>query len=421
MITSSTRAHASSGPSVETRSTSRAERGGDFREELTRTRELERADERSTDTDRASAEDARAPTDGERASDDTRSSADGARSKSDSEHSSAQARATRDDPSESESAHDDVTTDASTQDVANEGEPVDSEAKVALFAESATERPASTVTAARSAGDKDTSALEAAKPEAALVVPTITTPVALDVLDATPGLEARLHALFAAGDDAAPDPSAPKTSTTPVAPVGASATAPTADATAAVVDPTAHAAPELARSAASSQGSSETASSAIAALAGRNASTADVAAIPQAPVTRLSPADLPQFFETVQVRVDGALGNAFVELEPPELGRLTFELSLQPDGGVRADVRAENQDGFAALGARVTEMRTALIERGFTSADVQISLGLGERESHHGSDSKSPRGSRNQSTRELDAERVLALARSVAGSIDVWA
>lgn len=157
----------------------------------------------------------------------------------------------------------------------------------------------------------------------------------------------------------------------------------------------------------------------------RGAMRADDAAppAPSAPVapTRLAPAQLPQFLENLQVRVDGAAGSALVELEPPDLGRLTVELSLQPEGGVRAEVRAERRDGYAAVEARLPELRTSLVERGFASADVQLSLGLAQRDARGEPGSAPPRRSARGTVQELAPERVLALAHQRSGSIDVWA
>jgi flagellar hook-length control protein FliK len=146
-------------------------------------------------------------------------------------------------------------------------------------------------------------------------------------------------------------------------------------------------------------------------------------AAPTAPVSvaRLTPAELPQFLDGLAVRVDGPAASAFVELEPVDLGRLTIELSLQPEGGVRAEVRAERPDGFAAIEARLPELRASLIGRGFASADVQLSLGLSQRDSRGNPEPSSPRRSRRDAGRGLDTERVLALAPSPSGSIDLWA
>lgn len=144
---------------------------------------------------------------------------------------------------------------------------------------------------------------------------------------------------------------------------------------------------------------------------------------PTAPVAppRLAPPELPNFLESLQVRVDGSAGTALVELEPLDLGRLTVELSLQPDGGVRADVRAERPDGYAAVEARLPELRAALVERGFASADVQLSLGLPDRGARREPEPGLGRRGARESGLALEAERVLALAPSGAGSIDVWA
>jgi len=395
MITSSTPAYPGSTPSVDPRSGARTEHGGEFREEVARGRARERTGERSVVATRSSA----------------------------AQRSSADDEATHDVPSERESVQDDATDDSSAPTSVNDGDTLDSEPNADHVGEVDPQRSAVVASVARRVGSRDAASPQAAKAESDPVVPStpILSTAAIEMLAATHGLESRMQALFSAGDDVAPANQALKAATTPITMVGATPSPASVEAAISIVDPSAHGGSELVRTDSALRVSSETGSPAMAHLAGRSAPTADISGIPPAPVPRLSPAELPQFFETLQVRVDGALGNAFVELEPPELGRLTVELSLQPDGGVRADVRAENQDGFAALGARLQEMRTALLDRGFTSADVQLSFGLGEREAHRESDSKSPRRSHQESNRELDAERVLALATSGGRSIDVWA
>jgi len=151
------------------------------------------------------------------------------------------------------------------------------------------------------------------------------------------------------------------------------------------------------------------------------ASIADAAPAASTTPARLAPAEIPQFLKDLQVRVDGTAGSAFVELEPIALGRLTVELSLQPEGGVRADVRAERPDGFAAIEARLPELRAALLERGFASADVQISLGLGQRDARREGDDMQSRHARRDGSQTIDTQRVLALAPNRTGSIDLWA
>ncbi len=146
-------------------------------------------------------------------------------------------------------------------------------------------------------------------------------------------------------------------------------------------------------------------------------STPATAAAPQ----RLAPAELPQFLRNLAVRVDGNAGSALIELEPLDLGRMTVELTLQPEGGVRAEVRAERPDGLAAIEARLTELRASLIERGFASADIQLSLGLAQRDAGRENAPSTSRRGRKSADRELETERVLALSPKSAGSIDLWA
>lgn len=143
---------------------------------------------------------------------------------------------------------------------------------------------------------------------------------------------------------------------------------------------------------------------------------------PTAPTPqRLAPAELPQFLQNLAVRVDGSANTALIELEPLDLGRMTVELTLQPEGGVRAEVRAERPDGFAAIEARLTELRASLIERGFASADIQLSLGLAQRDAGRENNASTSRRGRKHAADQLETERVLALSPKSPGSIDLWA
>ncbi len=141
----------------------------------------------------------------------------------------------------------------------------------------------------------------------------------------------------------------------------------------------------------------------------------------EVPPQRLTPAELPQFLQSLAVHVDAPAGSATVELEPLELGRLTVELTLQPEGGLRAEVRAERPDGYAAIEARLPELRASLIERGFANADIQLSLGLAQRESRRDAPSSGPRRGRSDTNRPLETERVRALVPNGVGSVDLWA
>lgn len=143
---------------------------------------------------------------------------------------------------------------------------------------------------------------------------------------------------------------------------------------------------------------------------------------PTAPTPqRLAPAELPQFLQSLAVRVDGSANTALIELEPLDLGRMTVELTLQPEGGVRAEVRAERPDGYAAIEARLTELRASLIERGFASADIQLSLGLAQRDAGRENNASTSRRGRKHAADQLETERVLALSPKSPGSIDLWA
>src|SRR4029077_16025972 len=102
---------------------------------------------------------------------------------------------------------------------------------------------------------------------------------------------------------------------------------------------------------------------------------ADVAATRAPVAARLSPAELPAFLERLAVRIDAPERSAVVHLEPAELGRLSIALSVEPGGHVRAELHAQRPEGYSALEARLPELQASLIERGFTSATLNLSLG----------------------------------------------
>lgn len=139
---------------------------------------------------------------------------------------------------------------------------------------------------------------------------------------------------------------------------------------------------------------------------------------------RLSPAELPAFLQGLAVRIDAPQRSAVVDLEPVELGRVRISLSLEGDGHVRADVHAQRPEGYAALEARLPELRASLVERGFTDASVNLSLGLPDSRSQRsggegGRGSSSPDRGRALAAAEIRALLPAAPARH--GAIDLWA
>jgi flagellar hook-length control protein FliK len=110
-----------------------------------------------------------------------------------------------------------------------------------------------------------------------------------------------------------------------------------------------------------------------------------------------------------------------VELDPPELGRLSIALSLEGGGRVRAEMRAEQPSGYAALQSQLSQLHASLIERGFTSASVDLQLGL----AHQGSQQSSAQrdGSRSSAgaRQTLGDADVRALVPAPSGAIDMWA
>lgn len=139
---------------------------------------------------------------------------------------------------------------------------------------------------------------------------------------------------------------------------------------------------------------------------------------------RVSPAELPGFLQGLAVRIDAPQRTAVVDLEPAELGRVSISLSLERDGHVRADVHAQRPEGYAALEARLPELRASLIERGFSDASVNLSLGLPDSRSQR-SGAEGRRGSSNSDRgRTLAAAEIQALLPTPParhGAVDLWA
>jgi flagellar hook-length control protein FliK len=145
-------------------------------------------------------------------------------------------------------------------------------------------------------------------------------------------------------------------------------------------------------------------------------------ASPSAPAPiRATPAELPSVFDRLAVHVHSADRKAIVELDPPELGRLSIALSLESGGRVRAEMRAERPSGYAALHSQLSQLHASLIERGFTSASVDLQLGLSNHDSQQSSAQRDGSRSSGGARRTLADADVRALVAAPAGAIDMWA
>jgi flagellar hook-length control protein FliK len=135
---------------------------------------------------------------------------------------------------------------------------------------------------------------------------------------------------------------------------------------------------------------------------------------------RVPPAEFPAFLDKLAVRVDASANRALVELEPPALGRLTVEIVVEDDR-IRADVRVERPEGLAALEARLPELRASFTERGFTAADVQLSLGFDQPASSQRDARETQRSTRSARELDLAPELLESLVPARAGGLDLWA
>ena len=146
------------------------------------------------------------------------------------------------------------------------------------------------------------------------------------------------------------------------------------------------------------------------------------AAVEKPPATiRATPAELPRVFDRLAVRVHDADRKAVVELDPPELGRLSIALSLEGGGRVRAEMRAEQPSGYAALQSQISQLHASLIERGFTSASVDLQLGLANQDSQQSGARRGGSRARAGAQETLSDADVRAIARAHDSAIDMWA
>jgi hypothetical protein len=78
-----------------------------------------------------------------------------------------------------------------------------------------------------------------------------------------------------------------------------------------------------------------------------------------------------------QVRVHLAPrdGEAHIELQPRELGRISIHVTVA-DGKMRTEVRAEKREALDAIQAHLPELRATLRDSGIVTQDFQFSLGL---------------------------------------------
>jgi flagellar hook-length control protein FliK len=91
---------------------------------------------------------------------------------------------------------------------------------------------------------------------------------------------------------------------------------------------------------------------------------------------------------------------------------------------VRADVHAQRPEGYAALEARLPELRASLIERGFENASVNLSLGMPDsRSQRSGAEGgrENPSLHRGRTLAQAEIRALLQSAPARLGAIDLWA
>ena len=157
------------------------------------------------------------------------------------------------------------------------------------------------------------------------------------------------------------------------------------------------------------------------ALAASVAPATSEAAAPAPAPEHLTPAELPALFERLAVHIDTPERSAVVQLDPAELGRISISLSVEPGGHVRAEMHAQRPEGYAALEAQLPQLQASLIERGFTSASMNLSLGLADPHSRRSGAQSEEWKSSSAGRRTLADAEVRALLPASVGAIDMWA
>jgi flagellar hook-length control protein FliK len=76
-------------------------------------------------------------------------------------------------------------------------------------------------------------------------------------------------------------------------------------------------------------------------------------------------------FRQLRMQLTPATRHAVLHLVPAELGRIRIHLSVR-GGRVSGEIRADREETLAILEAHAPELRAALEQSGFDSADLQL-------------------------------------------------
>ncbi|MEY2785080.1 MAG: Flagellar hook-length control protein FliK [Planctomycetota bacterium] len=123
--------------------------------------------------------------------------------------------------------------------------------------------------------------------------------------------------------------------------------------------------------------------------------------------------------QQLRINLNASTRSAVIQLSPPELGLVTVQIKMEEDK-LRTLVRAERPETLEALARHLPELRNTLQQQGLQTNDIQLELGLGNRdqareESFAQASRRRPRG---ESLAGITAGEEALLARILAPRTD---
>jgi hypothetical protein len=83
--------------------------------------------------------------------------------------------------------------------------------------------------------------------------------------------------------------------------------------------------------------------------------------------------------QQLRINLNASTRSAVIQLSPPELGLVTIQIKMEEDK-LRTLVRAERPETLDALARHLPELRNTLQQQGLQTNDIQLELGLGNRD-----------------------------------------
>ena len=129
-----------------------------------------------------------------------------------------------------------------------------------------------------------------------------------------------------------------------------------------------------------------------------------------------------RILDQIRLRIRPELGQATVQLEPRELGKVRIDLSLR-DGTLRADLQVEHPETLATLETHLPELRSLIENAGLDAHDLELFLGLAEQGpgAHGGHEDPSDPAARGTDSRRERSEATHAgtLTHALADGLGV--